>query len=165
MNRSEEPKIRPARESDMEQVRRIAVEAWRPIFEQFRKTYGDEFFFNKYPDWEEHKGSRVVGQFKRDPSCMLVTECAGRVVGFITFYLQEDVKIGVIGNNAVHPDFQGRGVGSRQYREVLELFRKKGMKFATVHTGLDPSHAPARAAYEKVGFKQGHPSVEYFLKL
>jgi hypothetical protein len=31
--------------------------------------------------------------------------------------------------------------------------REAGMKVATVGTGGDASHAPARAAYEKIGFR------------
>lgn len=33
------------------------------------------------------------------------------------------------------------------------------MALATVSTGGDPSHAPARRAYEKAGFGPGLPSV------
>jgi hypothetical protein len=39
------------------------------------------------------------------------------------------------------------------------------MRFAKVHTGLDPSHAPARRAYEKAGFTTQLPTVDYYRKL
>ncbi|MEM9257441.1 MAG: GNAT family N-acetyltransferase, partial [Pseudomonadota bacterium] len=36
-----------------------------------------------------------------------------------------------------------------------------GMRVATVATGGDPSHLPARKAYEKAGFNVQIPSVWY----
>ena len=37
--------------------------------------------------------------------------------------------------------------------------KSSGMQVATVATGGDPSHAPARRAYEKSGFNVQIPSV------
>ncbi len=51
------------------------------------------------------------------------------------------------------------------YRRVLELFRQAGMQVAAVVTGLDEGHAPARAAYRKVGFTAEVPSVTLYQKL
>ena len=39
------------------------------------------------------------------------------------------------------------------------------MEYAKVGTGLDPSHAAARRGYEKVGFEQVRPHVEYYMEL
>lgn len=40
----------------------------------------------------------------------------------------------------------------------------EGMKYATVSTGLDDGHAPARRAYEKMGFSKNLPSVKYYME-
>jgi ribosomal protein S18 acetylase RimI-like enzyme len=74
-------------------------------------------------------------------------------------------RIGEIGNNAVHPDVQGRGIGPQMYRHALERLRELGMRFVKVGTGGDPAHAPARRAYEKVGFDVQLPGVEYYCRL
>ena len=100
-----------------------------------------------------------------NPGCVLVSELAGEVVGFITFTLDRERKIGVIGNNAVRPEHAGKGIGSAQYLAVLEIFRREGMQFACVTTGLDEAHAPARRAYEKVGFVPVLSFVEYMMVL
>lgn len=42
---------------------------------------------------------------------------------------------------------------------ALERMQQAGMKVATVATGGDPSHAPARRAYHKAGFDVEIPSV------
>ena len=38
--------------------------------------------------------------------------------------------------------------------------RSRGMDIAVVETGGDPGHAPARAAYEKAGFRRTTETVE-----
>jgi GNAT superfamily N-acetyltransferase len=86
-------------------------------------------------------------------------------VGFITYNLFERKKLGVIGNNAIHPNYQGKGLGTKQYQRVLEIFRENGMLYAGVTTGSDESHAPARAGYEKVGFRPMIHIVQYYRKL
>lgn len=113
----------------------------------------------------ENKREQVISFAERHPEWVRVTEIDGRVVAFVTFTLDQGSAIGTIGNNAVHPDYAGRGLGSTQYTYVLELFRREGMKYATVITGLDDAHAAARRAYEKAGFRQVLPSVEYMLAL
>jgi hypothetical protein len=45
------------------------------------------------------------------------------------------------------------------YEHVLARMRALGMEAATVGTGADPSHAPARRAYEKAGFGPALPSL------
>jgi ribosomal protein S18 acetylase RimI-like enzyme len=94
-----------------------------------------------------------------------VAEKDGRVVGFITFYQSHRAGIGEIGNNAVHPDFQGRGIGPRLYRHVFRELRRAGVRFVEVGTGGDTFHARARKAYEKVGFAMPYPGVTYYREL
>ncbi|HUT36317.1 MAG TPA: GNAT family N-acetyltransferase [Planctomycetota bacterium] len=158
--------VRDLRPEDVEAAVDIAVAAWAPIFGQFRRILGDELFAARCPRWQEDK----AGQVRRacapgSKASVCVAEREGRVVGFITYYLDVPRGIGEIGNNAVHPDFQGQGIASRMYQCVLDRFRAQGMRFAKVCTGLDPSHAPARRAYEKAGFSIQLPSVEYYRKL
>src|SRR5690606_10629007 len=81
------------------------------------------------------------------------------IVGFVAVLLDHDTLLGEIGLNAVDPRYAGRGAGSAMYEFALGLRRQAGMKVATVSTGGDPSHAPARRAYQKVGFDAVIPSV------
>ena len=160
--------IREARPVDAEALAVIATEAWRPIYEFRRQILGDELYELAFPNALEHKaaGARRVCDPERSAGVRVV-EKDGRVAGFITFFI--DVKPGIaeIGNNAVHPDFQGQGIGRRMYAHVFEEMKKKGQRYVKVATGGegDPSHAPARRAYEKAGFKLKLPSVTYFREL
>jgi ribosomal protein S18 acetylase RimI-like enzyme len=68
----------------------------------------------------------------------------------------------VIENNGVLPEYAGNGLGKFMYRHVLQYFRKQGLKYAMVETGLDDPHIPARKAYEGVGFDKKIPNIWYF---
>ena len=155
--------LRPFEPEDLPRLCEIAIAAWKPIYEHWEAQMSPEMFAAAVgPDWRAEKAGQIE-QFCTDyPHWCLVTEIDGIIVGFITWVIKRDRSLGEIGNNAVDPECQGRGVGSGQYRRVLEIFRDEGMCFAKVQTGLDEPHAPARAAYENVGFRQFIPSVAYF---
>ena len=158
--------IRDLEPADVEAVVEIAVAAWAPIFASFRRILGEDLFCALHPDWRKEKAGQVRSAC--DPASrasVSVAEEGGRTVGFITFHMDDRTRVGEIGNNAVHPDFQGQGIGTRMYRHVFERMKEAGMRFVKVGTGGDPSHAPARAAYEKVGFSIQVPSVHYYRAL
>ena len=87
------------------------------------------------------------------------------VVGFCIGYARPALGIGEIGNNAVHPDWQRKGIATRLYQYAFEQLRERGMRYVKVHTGGDPSLAPARRAYQKAGFDVALPQVEYYREL
>ena len=65
---------------------------------------------------------------------------------------------------AVHPEFQKRGIATQLNVAALAEMKAAGMKMAVVETGGEDGHAPARRAYEKVGYT-GLPLVRYFKPL
>jgi GNAT superfamily N-acetyltransferase len=73
--------------------------------------------------------------------------------------MNADMWMGEIGLNAVDPAHVGHGVGTAMYDFALARMKEAGMRVATVSTGGDPSHMPARRAYEKAGFTASIPSV------
>ncbi len=157
--------IRAFHPHDLPRLCEIAVRAWEPIFGDWRELMGDAMFHAAWRDWRADKAGQIVDFCERTPEWCLVAELEGRVVGFITHTLCYDTALAEIGNNAVDPECQGLGIGTDMYRYVLDVFREEGMKFAKVSTGLDPAHAPARAAYEKAGFTQFIPMVYYYREL
>ncbi|GAH38498.1 unnamed protein product [marine sediment metagenome] len=163
---SQKVTIRPARDQDLPRMKEIAVQAWQPIYADYEARMGEELFSLLHPDgWKDEKASQVADHFQGWPEWCLVAEVNGQIAGFITFTLDADRNIGEIGNNAVDPNCQGCGIGSAQYAYVLELFREEGMAYAMVGTGLDEAHAPARAAYDRVGFELMIPMGRYYRKL
>lgn len=157
--------ILQARPDDLPRMQEIAVLAWTPIYALYEHLMGRQLFKRLYPDWRAEKSSQVSSHFARHPQWTFIVEEGEEVVGFLTYFLDDVRKIGEIGNNAVHPDHQGRGMGEMMHREALRRFRESGMLYAKVGTGLDDAHIPARKAYEKLGFKQVSRSVQYYMKL
>jgi GNAT superfamily N-acetyltransferase len=147
-------------------IAEIAVAAWKPIYERCHDVMGDDLFATSFPDWR----GRKAGQVRRacapgSDAIVRVAICDGQIVGFITYYADRETGIGTIGNNAVHPDYQGKGIGPAQYEHVFDHLRALGMRYVKVQTGGDPAHAPARRAYEKVGFEPMLSSVTYYRSL
>ena len=164
--------IRPLLPSDVEAVVEIAVAAWQPIFVFYRQTMGDELFWSAHQHWQHEKARQVRNACAAGSSAIVAVaelpaegHAAARVVGFCTCYANSTTVIGEIGNNAVHPDWQGQGIAPRLYEYAFERLRERGMRYVRVRTGGDPAHAPARRAYQKAGFGISLPHVEYYREL
>ncbi len=158
--------IRDVRPEDVETLVAIAIAAWEPVNVCRRQTMGEELFAAAKPDWQGRKAREIRSACDpQNRAGVCVAEHGGQVVGFVAFHANEVSRIGEIGNNAVHPDFQGMGIGSSMYRYAFERLRERGMRFARVVTGGDAPYAAARRAYEKAGFCIRVPLVSYYCKL
>lgn len=115
--------------------------------------------------WEHWKEQELIRFWDQHADQVLVAERGGEVVGFVTYVLDREREVGEIRNNAVDPAHCGQGIGSALYQRVLDIFREEGMKYAWVETGLEPEYAPARRAYEKVGFTPFHEALYLVRKL
>ena len=158
--------IRAANAGDatrLEEVRRVA---FAPVFASFRSILGNDIYNLAQAREDEAQAGYLASLFAADSKWeVYAAERAGIVVGFVSVWLNLDTAIGEIGLNAVHPDWAGEGIGTEMYRFAIERMRQGGMRVATVSTGGDPSHAPARRAYEKAGFNVGIPSIWLCQKL
>ena len=155
--------IVPAKEEHLEEVCKIAIEAWSEIHASYAELIGNELHDALFNDWEKSKTDSVkLGLMSGRGYVALVD---GKVAGFISYTVNEEKCLGEILSNAVSKEYKGMGIGTKMYELVLSKIREEGMKYATVSTGLDDGHAPARRAYEKMGFKKNLPSVKYFMEL
>jgi len=157
--------IRVAREEDADRCREIVRIAWQPIFNAWRELMGPELFAQHHAGWEDRHSASCAQLVREHPKNAIVTEVDGVIVGFLTWCMPGPEGVGEIGANAVHPDWQGHGIGVRQCRWALDLFRELGFTSAMVHTGLDDGHAPARAMYQRAGFDRYTPHICYYMKL
>ena len=158
--------IRAAKAGDatrLEQVRRVA---FAPVFASFVTILGEDIYNLAQAREDEAQAGYLASLFAADSTWeVYAAERAGIVMVFVSVWLNLDTAIGEIGLNAVHPDWAGEGIGTEMYRFAIERMRQAGMRVATVSTGGDPSHAPARRAYEKAGFNVGIPSIWLCQKL
>jgi len=147
--------IRPAEPQDMPRIQEIVSQAWAIgsdwTLEEKYGALGDR-------GWDRWLVPKVMSRLWDEIGSTLVTERDGRVVGFVSYALDHLRRVGTIHYNAVAPECQGEGIGTRQVEYVLALMRDAGMEYAAVGTGLNEGHAPARRMYEKAGFE---PVIEY----
>lgn len=152
--------IRPFRAADLEVIQRIRALAFEPVFRSFREIVGETVSALAFarPDAEqaEHLASVCDSKSHQQVHVALIDN---DIVGFVSFSLNSEKRIGEIGLNAVHPDHAGRGIGTELYNFAIDQMRRSGMLLATVGVGGDPSHIPARRAYEKAGFGPSLPSI------
>ncbi|MEM7777615.1 MAG: GNAT family N-acetyltransferase [Pseudomonadota bacterium] len=156
--------IRPFKAGDAEQLQNIRARAFAPVFQSFRDIVGPEIGSVAFATAEGEQARHLSDLCKADAAQkkLFVAERAGRIVGFVAISLDETQKLGEVGLNAVDPDYAGQGFGTQLYEFALDEMRAAGMKVAVVGTGGDPSHAPARRAYEKAGFGPFVPSQWYY---
>ena len=161
--------LREASAADLAAIDELTVEGYRSIQDSYVALIGRETYeaVRVEPEltWHERKCGQNRRLFDAHPDQLWVLERDGDVFGYVTFWLFPDQKYGHIDNNAVRADQAGRGWATFMYRHLLERFRKLGLRFAHVDTGLDDAHLPARRAYEAVGFDRPVPIVDYWQDL
>ncbi|MCA1749416.1 MAG: N-acetyltransferase family protein [Parasphingopyxis sp.] len=160
------PHFRAARAGDLERLHEIRTAAYQPVFASFRAIVGEEIAPHAFPRAEAEQGDHLNEIADQASDFELHVVCLGEeIVGFVALSCDDTQKLGEIGLNAVHPDHAGQGIGTAMYEFALDRLRELGMEAATVGTGGDPSHAPARRAYDKAGFSKALPSVWLYRKL
>jgi ribosomal protein S18 acetylase RimI-like enzyme len=157
--------IRPGTDHDLDELVRLSLLAWAPVFESFAQVLGPAIYAKIYPDWHAQQSETVRTYCAaREDRTLLVAEADGVVAGFLAYEVNHTSKTGEIQLLAVHPDYQDRGIGTALNKAALAGMKAGGMQLAEVGTGGDPGHAPARRCYEKAGFTP-LPLVRYYQDL
>ncbi|GAB4534668.1 MAG: GNAT family N-acetyltransferase [Haliangiales bacterium] len=152
--------MRPSAAGDLPRLQALRQAAFAPVFASFRSLLGEELYSLVQAREDEEQADMLMSIAAPGSGWKVhVAELAGAVVGFVAVRADVDTQVGEIGLNAVSPEHAGRGVGTAMYEFALGQLRAAGMRAATVATGGDASHAPARRAYEKAGFSVAIPSV------
>lgn len=154
--------IRPVHIDDHARLEDIRQAAFAPVFASFRQILGAEIsdivHNNNGVEQAQYLTSILAPGSEWE---LYVATQDDLIIGFVSIHLNRTTTIGEIGLNAVHPDWSGSGIGTTLYTFALDQMRAAGMRAATVSTGGDDSHAPARRAYQKAGFAVGVPSIWY----
>jgi len=83
---------------------------------------------------------------------------SGRAAGFLRLR-DEDTSTGYIADIALHPDYQGRGLGEAAMRWALARFRDEGRRAAALT--VSSNNGGAIALYRKLGFNAVGSGVDY----
>ncbi|MEQ1781377.1 MAG: GNAT family N-acetyltransferase [Hyphomonadaceae bacterium] len=158
--------IRPYTSADLPALHAIRAAAFAPVFASFRSIVGPEIAVLGLATAEQEQGDLLDAIAKTDSGHSIAVAAIDTTpVGFVSWKPNIAPNVGEITLNAVHPDHGGKGIGTALYEHALAALKAAGMQLATVGTGGDPSHAPARRAYEKVGFSVHLPSIYMYRKL
>jgi ribosomal protein S18 acetylase RimI-like enzyme len=158
--------IRAYAPSDLSSLQAIRAAAFAPVFASFRAIVGPDIAALGLATAEQEQADLLDAIAKADSGhALAVAETDGEIAGFVSWKPNIAPGIGEITLNAVHPDHGGKGIGTALYEHALAALKAAGMQLATVGTGGDPSHAPARRAYEKAGFSVHIPSIYMYRRL
>jgi GNAT superfamily N-acetyltransferase len=158
--------FRRAVAGDLPRLQEVRAAAFAPVFASFRSILGDAIYELAQRREDDAQADLLVTLLAPESGWEVYSvEQAGDIVGFVSVQLSPSTLIGEIGLNAVHPSHAGKGIGTAMYDFAIGRMTDAGMRVATVATGGDPSHAPARRAYEKAGFAVHIPSAWYCREL
>ncbi|MCC6455570.1 MAG: GNAT family N-acetyltransferase [Caldilineaceae bacterium] len=145
--------IRTGSDEDIAELVPLSLLAWEPVFDSFRQVMGPEIYTIVFPEWQATQKETVETYCAaREDRTLLIAEVDGKLAGFLVYELNHKDKTGVVQLLAVHPHYQNGGIGTELNDFALVKMKESGMKLASVSTGGDPGHAPARRAYEKAGY-------------
>ena len=157
--------IRPLGAGEIEDVVRLSLLAWAPVFRSFEQVLGSRIYSLIYPDWQASQRAAVERLCEEsEGNSVWVAAVDGTVAGFIVCSMNDAEKLGEVELLAVHPAYQNQGIGTRLNDFALAQMKARGMALAVAATGGDPGHVPARKAYEKAGYT-GLPLVRYYQAL
>ena len=148
----------------MAAVVELSIRAWAPVFVSIRDSMEDSVYEAFYPDgWEPSQRESVEGVCAAADTNVWVSLDEGQVSGFVAVK-QHSETYAEIYMIAVDPVYHRRGIATALTEFALDWMRERGVSVAMVETGADPGHGPARATYEKTGFRLW-PVARYFKKL
>ena len=81
------------------------------------------------------------------PEAQLVAEVEGKIAGFLRGKFDFEKGEAVIAHIAVHPRYQGRGIGGKLVRHFEKLAKSRGLRKVSLDTPF------AREFYEKLGYR------------
>lgn len=160
------PTFRPFDYADLPELQAIRQAAFAPVFRSFRQIVGDPIAMHVFARADAEQAELLASVCEPGSGHDVIVAVVGdALAGFASYKADPLARLVEIGLNAVHPRFAGHGVGTRMYEHVLAGMKEAGMMAATVSTGGDPSHAAARRAYAKAGFKERLSSIHLYRAL
>jgi ribosomal protein S18 acetylase RimI-like enzyme len=157
--------IEPYEDSKLDEIVRLSLRAWEPVFESLQAAMLPEVYRAFYRgDWQAAQRAAVESVCADEDVHVWIASGESRTSGFVALKLHPEDQMGEIYMIAVDPDFQRRGIASSLTSHSVEWFRNAGMSIVMVETGGDPGHAPARRTYESSGFRL-LPVARYFKPL
>jgi ribosomal protein S18 acetylase RimI-like enzyme len=153
--------IRPFHPDDLPTLKRIMVAAFDgvSIDQGMEKLFG---VINGH-DWQWRKARHLDEDVARDADGLFVAELDGRVIGFISTWMDREAGIGHIPNLSLEADCRGKGYGRALLEFALQRFRDAGLTHAKIETLVQ--NAIGNHLYTSLGFREVARQIHFVAKL
>jgi len=153
--------FRPYRPDDFDALKAIMVNA----FEGVSIDQGIEALYGPINgrDWKWRKGRHFDADVERDAAGIVVAEQDGRVLGFVSSWIDHDAGIGHIPNISLVPEARGQGLGRQLLEKALDRFRKAGLTHAKIETLVQ--NAVGNHLYTSLGFREAARQIHFVAEL
>lgn len=146
---------------DLSELRQIMVAAFDgvSIDQGIERRFGE---INGH-DWQWRKGRHLDEDVRRDSEGIIVAELDGRILGFISTWMDHGAGIGNIPNISLVPESRGQGIGRRLINMALDRFREAGLTHAKIETLQQ--NAIGNHLYTDCGFEEVARQVHFVAPL
>ena len=153
--------IRGFEESDREAMCDLAVRVFEAVSidAAMEREYGEL----NGTTWQDRKRGAVSDDLDRNPEGCFVAEAEGRIVGFITTAVDQQVSIGHIPNLGVDEGLQGRGIGKALVSRALDYFEAEGIRYTQIETTT--TNERGMRFYPGMGYREVARKIHYFMAL
>ncbi|MBC9227270.1 GNAT family N-acetyltransferase [Aeromicrobium sp. 636] len=143
----------------------LSIRAWEPVFPMLKNEVSPFVYRAFYVNgWRERQRTDLAEVLDNEPEGIDVALDGDRPVGWVSTRLHPEDSMGEVYVIVVDPDSQRQGVARTLMECSFARAQQAGMTMVMVETGGDSGHAPARAAYESIGFERW-PVARYFKDL
>ncbi|MFO1482726.1 MAG: GNAT family N-acetyltransferase [Verrucomicrobiaceae bacterium] len=153
--------IRPYREGDLPEMRRITVESFGSV--ALEQMLEHKFGIWNGRNWQTRKADHIDDDVAVCGEGCFVAERGGEILGYITVRLDRLNAKGRIPNLAVLETARGLGLGRRLIQHAVDYMRREGMKLAQIETMA--SNAIGQHLYPSCGFEEVGRQVHYAMTL
>lgn len=153
--------IRTVRQDDLSRLKEITVEAFSGV----SIDQGIEIQFGPIGghDWRWRKARHLDDDAQVDPQGIFVAEVSGRVVGYVSTWIDRETGIGHIPNLALVPECRGQGFGRQLLLHAFDHFRSAGITHAKIETLVQ--NEVGKHLYESLGFREVARQIHFVAEL
>ena len=153
--------IRAFQADDLPTLKAITVAA----FDGVSIDQGAEQLFGEINghDWRWRKARHLDEDAARDPNGIFVAEADGRILGYVSTWMDRESGIGHIPNIAIAAEDRGRGIGRTLIEHALTHFRQAGLNHAKIETLVQ--NAVGQHLYSSLRFREVARQVHFVCSL
>lgn len=153
--------LRAYQDSDRDTLTAIMVEAFEGV--SIDQGIENEFGVLNGRDWKWRKARHFDEDIRRDRDGIIVAEQEGRVLGFISTWMEHDTGIGHIPNISLVPECRGQGIGRKLINAALDRFREHDLTHSKIETLAQ--NPIGNHLYPSCGFREVARQVHFVAEL